>query len=74
MAVHAVNFIPGEINDSAVVGCGLIGLFVIQALRMIAGLETATSGEIYIGDTCVNDMAPKDRDVAMVFQNYALPA
>jgi multiple sugar transport system ATP-binding protein len=39
---------------------------------MIAGLETMTSGEIYIGDTLVNEMAPKDRDIAMVFQNYAL--
>ena len=48
-------------------GCGKT-----TALRMIAGLETITSGEIYIGDTLVNDMAPKDRDIAMVFQNYAL--
>jgi multiple sugar transport system ATP-binding protein len=39
---------------------------------MIAGLETISSGEIYIGDTLVNDMAPKDRDIAMVFQSYAL--
>ena len=39
---------------------------------MIAGLETITSGEIFIGDTLVNDIAPKDRDIAMVFQNYAL--
>ena len=48
-------------------GCGKT-----TALRMIAGLETATSGEIYIGDTRVNELAPKDRDIAMVFQNYAL--
>ncbi len=48
-------------------GCGKT-----TALRMIAGLETITSGEIYIGDTLVNGMAPKDRDIAMVFQNYAL--
>src|ERR1700726_2558671 len=41
-------------------------------LRMIAGLEEATSGEIYIGDQLVNDVPPKDRDIAMVFQNYAL--
>src|SRR5437660_6534829 len=40
--------------------------------RMIAGLEEATSGEIYIGDQLVNDVPPKDRDIAMVFQNYAL--
>jgi multiple sugar transport system ATP-binding protein len=39
---------------------------------MIAGLEEATSGEIYIGDQLVNDVPPKDRDIAMVFQNYAL--
>jgi multiple sugar transport system ATP-binding protein len=39
---------------------------------MIAGLEPVTSGEIYIGDRLVNDVAPKDRDIAMVFQNYAL--
>ncbi len=48
-------------------GCGKT-----TALRMVAGLETATSGEIYIGDTRVNELAPKDRDIAMVFQNYAL--
>ena len=39
---------------------------------MIAGLEEITSGQVFIGDTCVNDVAPKDRDIAMVFQNYAL--
>ena len=39
---------------------------------MVAGLEEATSGEIYIGDQLVNDVPPKDRDIAMVFQNYAL--
>jgi multiple sugar transport system ATP-binding protein len=48
-------------------GCGKT-----TVLRMIAGLETASSGDIYIGDTRVNDLAPKDRDIAMVFQNYAL--
>jgi multiple sugar transport system ATP-binding protein len=48
-------------------GCGKTTL-----LRMIAGLEKATSGKITIGDTVVNDVAPKDRDVTMVFQNYAL--
>jgi multiple sugar transport system ATP-binding protein len=48
-------------------GCGKTSV-----LRMIAGLENITEGEIYIDDDCVNDMAPKDRDVAMVFQNYAL--
>ena len=48
-------------------GCGKS-----TTLRMIAGLETATSGTIQIGDRVVNDVAPRDRDVAMVFQNYAL--
>ena len=41
-------------------------------LRMVAGLEEITEGELYIGDKLVNDVAPKDRDIAMVFQNYAL--
>ena len=48
-------------------GCGKS-----TALRMIAGLEDITEGELRIGDTVVNQMAPKDRDIAMVFQNYAL--
>ena len=41
-------------------------------MRMIAGLEDLTEGEIWIGDRMVNDLDPKDRDVAMVFQSYAL--
>ena len=48
-------------------GCGKS-----TTLRMIAGLEEITDGELYIGDRLVNDVAPKDRDIAMVFQNYAL--
>ena len=48
-------------------GCGKSTL-----LRSIAGLEEVTSGDIYIGDTRVNDHAPADRDIAMVFQDYAL--
>jgi len=48
-------------------GCGKT-----TTLRMIAGLEEITAGEIYIGDKLVNDVQPKDRDIAMVFQNYAL--
>ena len=48
-------------------GCGKT-----TALRMVAGLEEITSGEIVIGDRVVNDLEPKERDVAMVFQNYAL--
>lgn len=48
-------------------GCGKS-----TTLRMIAGLEEITEGELFIGDKVVNDVAPKDRDIAMVFQNYAL--
>jgi multiple sugar transport system ATP-binding protein len=48
-------------------GCGKS-----TTLRMVAGLEEITAGEIYIGDRLVNDLPPKDRDIAMVFQNYAL--
>src|SRR5713101_7754602 len=48
-------------------GCGKT-----TTLRMLAGLETATSGNIYIGEGCVNEVPPRDRDVAMVFQSYAL--
>ena len=48
-------------------GCGKS-----TTLRMIAGLEEISGGELYIDDKLVNDVAPKDRDIAMVFQNYAL--
>ncbi|GJM69771.1 hypothetical protein HMSSN036_19870 [Paenibacillus macerans] len=48
-------------------GCGKS-----TTLRMIAGLEEITDGKLYIGDRVVNDVAPKDRDIAMVFQSYAL--
>ena len=48
-------------------GCGKS-----TTLRMIAGLEEISEGELYVGDRLVNDVAPKDRDIAMVFQNYAL--
>jgi multiple sugar transport system ATP-binding protein len=48
-------------------GCGKT-----TVLRIVAGLEQPTQGEVYVGDTLVNDVAPKDRDIAMVFQNYAL--
>src|SRR5512136_2466721 len=48
-------------------GCGKT-----TSLRMLAGLEDVTAGNIYIGDRLVNDVPPKDRDIAMVFQSYAL--
>ena len=69
-ALEDVNI---EINDGEFVvlvgpsGCGKTTL-----LRMVAGLEDITEGEISIGEKIVNEVAPKDRDIAMVFQNYAL--
>ena len=69
-ALEDVNI---EINDGEFVvlvgpsGCGKTTL-----LRMVAGLEDITEGEISIADNVVNEVAPKDRDIAMVFQNYAL--
>ncbi|GAC1456941.1 MAG: hypothetical protein PVSMB10_14820 [Pseudarthrobacter sp.] len=48
-------------------GCGKT-----TTLRMVAGLESISSGQVLIGDVVVNDLAPMDRDIAMVFQNYAL--
>ncbi len=72
-SVTAVDDLSIEIRDREfAVLVGSSGCGKTTALRMIAGLETITSGEIYIGDTLVNDMDPKDRDIAMVFQNYAL--
>ncbi|RYF64321.1 MAG: ATP-binding cassette domain-containing protein, partial [Comamonadaceae bacterium] len=62
-----------EIQDKEfAVLVGASGCGKTTALRMIAGLETVTSGDIYIGGVRVNDLAPKDRDIAMVFQSYAL--
>ena len=69
----AVNDLSIDIADKEfIVFVGPSGCGKSTALRMIAGLETITSGELYIGDTLVNDMEPKDRDIAMVFQSYAL--
>src|ERR687893_1748942 len=68
--IHGVDI---EIGDGEFVilvgpsGCGKSPL-----LRMIAGLESITAGEIRIGDRVVNNVPPKERDIAMVFQNYAL--
>src|SRR6266566_2684669 len=71
--VVAVNNVNLEIRDKEfLVLVGPSGCGKTTALRMIAGLEEATSGEIYIGERIVNDVSPKDRDIAMVFQNYAL--
>jgi len=71
--VVAVNSISGTIEDREfMVLVGPSGCGKTTTLRMIAGLEEATEGEIYIGDRLVNDVPPKDRDIAMVFQNYAL--
>ena len=72
-AVTAVDKLSLEVHDREfAVLVGSSGCGKTTALRMIAGLEPITSGEIFIGDTLVNDMDPKDRDIAMVFQNYAL--
>ena len=71
--VIAVKNINLEIKDKEfLVFVGPSGSGKTTALRMIAGLEEVTEGEIYIGGRLVNDVSPKDRDVAMVFQNYAL--
>jgi multiple sugar transport system ATP-binding protein len=71
--VIAVNKVNLEIEDKEfLVLVGPSGCGKTTALRMIAGLEEATSGEILIGERVVNDVSPKDRDIAMVFQNYAL--
>ncbi len=71
--VKAVNDLNLYIRDKEfVVLVGPSGCGKSTTLRMIAGLEDITQGELYIGDRLVNDVAPKDRDIAMVFQNYAL--
>ena len=72
-SVRVVENLSIEVKDKEfAVLVGPSGCGKTTVLRMIAGLETLTSGEIYIGDTLVNDMAPRDRDIAMVFQSYAL--
>ena len=69
----AVNDFCIDIKDKEfIVFVGPSGCGKSTTLRMIAGLEKITSGDLFIGDTLVNDMEPKDRDIAMVFQNYAL--
>ncbi len=72
-SVIAVDDLTLEVADKEfLVLVGPSGCGKTTALRCIAGLEEATSGEIHIGDRLVNDVSPKDRDIAMVFQNYAL--
>jgi multiple sugar transport system ATP-binding protein len=71
--VHAVKDVNLEIRDKEfVVLVGPSGCGKTTTLRMVAGLESITSGDILIGDTVVNNLPPMDRDIAMVFQNYAL--
>ena len=71
--VVAVQAFDLDIADGEfIVLVGPSGCGKSTTLRMIAGLEEITAGELYIGDKLVNDVAPKDRDIAMVFQNYAL--
>ena len=71
--VVAVNAISLEIGDGEfMVLVGPSGCGKSTILRILAGLEEVTAGEVYIGETHVTDLPPKDRDVAMVFQNYAL--
>jgi multiple sugar transport system ATP-binding protein len=70
VAVRDVNL---QIKDKEfIVLVGPSGCGKSTTLRMIAGLEEISSGEIFIGERLVNDLPPKDRDIAMVFQNYAL--
>src|SRR5262249_5157050 len=71
--LEVIHGIDAEVADGEFIvivgpsGCGKSTL-----LRMVAGLEEITSGEVVIGDRVVNALEPKDRDIAMVFQNYAL--
>ena len=72
-AAPAVAALELKINDGELmVLVGPSGSGKSTALRMLAGLELVDDGRIFIGDREVTDMAPKDRDIAMVFQNYAL--
>jgi len=71
--VIAVNDLDLEIQDQEfLVLVGPSGCGKSTTLRLLAGLEELTFGDILIGDRVVNDVAPKDRDIAMVFQSYAL--
>jgi len=71
--VHAVKDLDLEIKDGEfLVLVGPSGCGKTTTMRMVAGLEESTGGEILIGDRVVNDVPPRDRNIAMVFQNYAL--
>ena len=71
--ITAVNDFNLDIADQEfIIFVGPSGCGKSTTLRMIAGLEEITEGELYIDDKLMNDVAPKDRDIAMVFQNYAL--
>ena len=71
---EAVKDFNLEIEDKEfIIFVGPSGCGKSTTLRMIAGLEEITSGTLKIGDRVVNDVEPKDRDIAMVFQNYAGP-
>ncbi len=71
--VHAVDSIDLEIKDGEfMILLGPSGCGKSTTLRMIAGLESATSGDLFIGERCMNDVDPRDRNLAIVFQNYAL--
>ena len=69
-AIRDINL--GVENKEFVVFVGPSGCGKSTTLRIIAGLEEASEGSVYIGDQLVNDVPPKDRNIAMVFQNYAL--
>src|SRR6266542_2908339 len=71
--VHAVNDVNLQIRDKEfMVLVGPSGCGKTTTLRMVAGLESITSGSVLINEKVVNELAPMDRDIAMVFQNYAL--
>src|SRR5260370_12919650 len=68
--VHDINLTVNDHEFVVLVGPSGSGKSTI--LRMVAGLDEPSGGDLYIGDRRVNDVDPKDRDIAMVFQNYAL--
>src|SRR4029077_823283 len=71
--LEVIHSISADVSDGEfIVMVGPSGCGKSTLLRMVAGLETITAGEIVIGDRVVNALEPKDRDIAMVFQNYAL--